>query len=157
MILLREYIREILKEAEENESSESPTIETVGDLKDAIAAATGKKRGKQGKKAAKNFAKSVFIDLFPGMGTISGAGEALKAMYSMPDDKRSGTALDYLDVDDEVSAIVDDPIENAFLKALTDKLEGMADDKPLVDLDMTKLLAKYISREFNKRTVQGFD
>jgi hypothetical protein len=178
MNLLREYIRSVLKEEAESldieaemedevvdsdeESAGEPEaealeIETVGDLKDAIAAATGKKRVKVGAKAAKNFAKSVFIDIFPGMGTITGAGEALKAMYSMPDDKRTGTALDYLDVDDDVSAIVDDPIENAFLKNLEDKLESYDDDRKLKDLNMTKLLSKHIRARFNKRTVSGFE
>lgn len=173
MKLLREFVREILKEEpealdiesefEDEESSprdreaESLEIETVGDLKDAIAAATGKKREKRGKKAAKQFAKDVFVDFFPGMGTIKGGVEALRAMYSMPDDKRTGTALDYLDVDDDVSAIVDDPIENAFLKELIKIIESYDDDKLLKDFRMTKLLSKYIQSKFNKRTVAGFE
>ena len=75
----------------------------------------------------------------------------------MPDEARTGTALDILDVDDDVSAIVDDPIENAFLKSVSSKIEGMSDDKPLVDLNMSKLLAQYISKEFSNRTVVGYE
>ena len=152
MKLLREFVREILKE-----ESEALEIETVGDLKDAIAAATGKKREQKGKRAAKNFAKDVFVDFFPGMGTIKGAGEALKAMYSMPDDKRTGTALDYLDVDDPVSAIVDDNVENSFLKTVAEKLEEYDDDTKLIDFNMTKLLASFLKKEFESRTVVGYD
>ena len=150
--ILREYVRRVLRE-----ETEAPEIETVGDLKDAIAAATGKKREKRGKAAAKDFAKSVLMDLVPGLGTITGAAEALQAMYSMPDDKRTGTALDYLDVDDPVSAIVDDNVENRFLKAVAERLESFPDDTKLIDFDMTRQLASFLKKEFEDRTVIGFD
>ena len=156
MKLLREYIREILKEAPEPSS-----IETVGDLKKLIKYAQSQKRAELGKEAAKDWAKDSFFDetlgKIPGFATAKNAAEALKAMYSLPDESRTGTALDYLDVDDDVSAIVDDPIENAFLKALAKSLESKADDKPLSDLNVTKLLNKYIEREFNSRKLVGFE
>ena len=63
--------------------------------------------------------------------------------------------MDYLDVDDDVSKIVDDPIENAFLKTLGATLEKMDDRTPLKNLNITKLLQTYISQNFNKRTVSG--
>ena len=156
MKLLREYIREILKEAPETSS-----IETVGDLKKLIKYAQSAKRAELGKEAAKDWAKDSFFDetlgKIPGVAAAKNAAEALKAMYSLPDESRTGTALDYLDVDDDVSAIVDDPIENAFLKSLAKSLESKADDKPLSDLSVTKLLNKYIEREFNSRKLVGFE
>ena len=112
MSILRECIRAILKEA-----SLTRDPETVGDLRALIDDAVSTKRSKQGKAAGKDLAKGILADLLPGGSTIAGAFDAFKAMYSMPDDKRTGTALDYLDVDDEVSAIVDDNVENKFLKA----------------------------------------
>ena len=57
---------------------------------------------------------------------------------------------------DDVSAIVDDNIENAFIKSMSSKLETMSDDKPLADINMTQQLSKFISRKFNNRTVSGF-
>ena len=74
----------------------------------------------------------------------------------MPDDKKTNTALDFLNVDDEVSAIVDDSIENAFLKVLGQELKGESDERRLEDLDVTTLLQKYIAREFDKRTIAGY-
>ena len=78
-------------------------------------------------------------------------------MYSMPDDKSTGTALDYLDVDDEVSAIVDDNVENSFLKAVVVAIKDVDDNMRLSDFDMTAKLAEYIRQNFDSRTITGFD
>jgi len=134
----------------------SRNIETVGDLKALIKTATSKKKADQGKSAFKDLASGLLADVIPGGGTVKGMFDAVKSMYSLPDEKRTGTALDYMDVDDDVSAIVDDNIENAFIKAMSSKLETMSDDKPLSDVNMTKQLSKFISRKFNNRTVSGF-
>lgn len=152
MSILRECIREILKEA-----SLTRNPETVGDLRALIDDAMSTKRSKQGKAAGKDLAKGILADLLPGGGTIAGAFDAFKAMYSMPDNKRTGTALDYLDVDDEVSAIVDDNVENKFLKAVVDSIKDVDDNMRLEDFNMTKKLAKYIKQNFDSRTVIGFD
>ena len=152
MKLLREYIRETLKEA-----TLTRNPETVGDLRALIDDAMSTKRAEQGKEAGKDLAKGILADLLPGGGTITSAFGAFKAMYSMPDDKRTGTALDYLDVDDEVSAIVDDNVENKFLKAVVDAIKDVDDNTRLADFDMTKKLAKYIKQNFDSRTVTGFD
>lgn len=149
--VLRKYVRELLKEENQNRN-----IETVGDLKALIKTAVSKKKADQGKSAFKDLASGLIADVIPGGGTVKGMFDAVKSMYSLPDEKRTGTALDYMDVDDDVSAIVDDNVENAFIKAVSEKIEGMADDKPLVDLDMTKLLSQYLTTKFNKRTVSGF-
>lgn len=134
----------------------SRNIETVGDLKALIKTAASKKKADQGKSAFKDLASGMLADLIPGGGTVKGMFDAVKSMYSLPDEKRTGTALDYMDVDDDVSAIVDDNIENAFIKAVSSKLETMSDDKPLSDVNMTQQLSKFISRKFNNRTVSGF-
>ena len=152
MKLLREYIREVLKEDNQNRN-----IETVGDLKALVKAATSKKKQDQGKAAFKDLTTGFIADLLPGAGTIKGGFDALKAMYSMPDKKRTGTALDYLDVDDPVSGIVDDNVENRFLKSVADKLEGLPDDTKLIDFNITKQLASFIKKEFEDRTVVGFE
>ena len=151
MKLLREYIRKVLQE------SASPSFETVGDLKKAIKAASSSKKDAQGKEALKDLGKSIFADLFPGGGTISSLFDLVKNTYTMDDNARTGTALDYLDVDDDVSAIVDDPIENKFVEAVSKAISDKPDDTRLDTCDMTKLLSKYISGEFNDRTVIGFD
>ena len=152
MKLLREYIRETLKEDNQNRN-----IETVGDLKLLIKSATSKKRSDQGKSAFKDLASGMISDLIPGLNTVKGGFDALKTMYSLPDNKRTGTALDYLDVDDPVAAIVDDNVENRFLKAVSSELDNMDDNKPLSEFNITKLLAKFIKKEFQNRTIIGFE
>tara|TARA_Y100000310_G_scaffold101993_1_gene100145 strand:- start:2356 stop:3720 length:1365 start_codon:yes stop_codon:yes gene_type:complete len=149
-LVREERFRALLSEA-------SPEIENVGDLKAAIAAASGKKRDEQGKAALKDFGKGFLADLFPGGGTALSIHDLLKSTYTMDDEARTGTALDYLDVDDNISAIVDNPIETKFLNALAKEVEAMSDDTPLEDLNMTNLLSRYLKGEFNQRTVAGFE
>ena len=36
------------------------------------------------------------------------------------------------------------------------ELEGMSDDRPLTDVNMTKALSKFLGKEFKARTVDGF-
>ena len=149
-LVREERFRALLSEA-------SPEIENVGDLKAALAAASGKKRDAQGKAALTDFGKGFLADLLPGGGTALSIYDLLKSTYTMDDEARTGTALDYLDVDDNISAIVDNPIETKFLNALAKEVEAMSDDTPLEDLNMTNLLSRYLKGEFNQRTVAGFE
>ena len=136
-------------------------VETVGDLKKLIKYAQSAKRAKAGKEAAEEWAKSSLWDetfgKVPGLSTAKNATEMLKAMYDTPDDARTGTALDHMDVDDDVAKIVDDPIENAFLKQYVKDLESEDDDRPLSDVNVTKELSRFIKDQFNDRTVIGFN
>ena len=94
--------------------------------------------------------------MLPGAGTAKSLFDIVKATYQLPDDKKSNTALDLLNVDDQVSAIVDDSVENAFLKALGNELKDIPDEKSLEEVNVTTLLQKYIAKEFERRTVGGF-
>lgn len=127
-------------------------VQTVADLRTLINKAIKKKKLKGSAKAGLEGA----LDFVPGLGAAKSVAGALKALYSLPDDARPKGALGNLDVDDDVSSIVDDAIENKFLNSMAKKLESMADDKPISDLNMTQFLASFISKEFNKRTVSGF-
>ena len=162
MELIREYIYlSLLLEQKTLMTEEMSDIKTVGDLKKLIFHAQNKKRLEQGKSAAKTAVKDAFWNevtgKVPGLAAAKTLFDAMKTTYELPDEKRTGTALDYLDVDDDVSAIVDDPIENKFLKILASKIDKMNDNTPLKSLNMTKLLSRYISNQFNARTVAGFD
>ncbi len=161
MKIKKTQLRNIIKEVVIQEKMTVDDIETYGDLKKLIKYAQSAKRAELGKDAAKDWAKDSFFDeilgKIPGAATARNAAEALKAMYNLPDESRTGTALDSLDVDDDVSKIVDDPIENAFLKQWVDHLESKADDKPLSDVNVTKSLNKYIEQQFNKRKLSGFE
>jgi hypothetical protein len=136
-------------EAQEN-------IETVGDLLDLLQLIKNAKTDEQGAAALKDLGMGMVIDLIPGGGSISSIADLLTGTYNMPDDKRTGTGLDYLDVDDEVAAIVDDPVENLFLADLIDRFEDIPPTTKLEKLKMTDELSKYLAKEFDARTVAGF-
>lgn len=166
MKLLREYIREMLIEetlTDKNREEEtanltevSSDIENIGQLKAALRGATQAKRDEQGKGALKDLGKGIFTDLLPGAGTIGSIFDLVKATYSMDDSQRTGSALDALDVDDHVSAIVDDNVENRFIKTVAEKIKGLDDDIPIRNLNMTKMLSQFLEKEFDSRTVAGF-
>ena len=162
MKISRQQLRKIIQEAfwSNKDIGSVEDVETVGDLRKLIASAQDAKRWEQTKGEAGEAVKGAIVDEI--LGKIPGASAAkslfdfVKASYDLPDDARTGTALDHLDVDDDVAKIVDDPIENSFLDALGKKLESMDGEKRLEDLDMTSLLSDYIRAEFNSRTVSGF-
>ena len=131
-------------------------LRTVGDLRRAVQGAIRAKQSGQGKDAVKDVAVGALIDLLPGAGTAKSLFDVVKATYQLPDQKKTDTALDALNVDDQVSAIVDDTVENAFLKALGNELKDIPDEKQLEEVDVTTLLQKYIAKEFERRTVGGF-
>ena len=131
-------------------------LRTVGDLRRAVQGAIRAKQSGQGKDAVKDVAVGALIDLLPGAGTAKSLFDVVRATYQLPDEKKTDTALDALNVDDQVSAILDDTVENAFLKALGNELKDIPDEKELSEVNVTTLLQKYIAKEFEKRTVGGF-
>ena len=79
----------------------------------------------------------------------------IKTMYSLPDDKKTNTVLDvFLNVDDDISAIVEDNIENAFLQDFLKIIQDKPDDEEITS-NITQELQNYIASEFNQKTVKG--
>ena len=65
---------------------------------------------------------------------------------------RSNTGLDNLNVDDNISKIVDDPIEVKFLNYFSILINDMGDDEPLPNA--TAELQAFIADNFNNNTVK---
>tara|TARA_Y100000296_G_scaffold1729_1_gene1829 strand:+ start:500 stop:1027 length:528 start_codon:yes stop_codon:yes gene_type:complete len=134
-------------------------IKTVGDLRALIQTAQLKKRGEQLKSGVVDAAKSAIVDEIvgkvPGLSAAKNMFDLARSAYALPDEATQGTALKYLNVDDDVSKIVDDPIENAFLANLSTTLEKDPDDTKLEDIDITQRLQLYLADTFNKKTVTG--
>jgi len=150
----RKYLKEIDWEAAAEETEDVPQkIETVGDLRNILDKVTLAKRSKGGIAALKDIGISAVADLIPGAATAKSIYDVFQATYNLPDDRKTNTSLDKLNVDDQVSKVVDDTVENLFLKGVKDKFEGLSDDTPLEELDMTKLLSQYISDEFENTVV----
>ena len=129
------------------------SLQTIGDLRQALKRIIASKKQGAVIDAAKDIAAGAIMDVIPGAATIKSLFDLVKPMYSLPDDKRTGTSLDKLDVDDDVSAIVDDTVEDNFLIDFAKTLESHPDETSLEDVNITKALQKYIFDKYNKRTV----
>lgn len=125
-------------------------IETYGDLRTQLNTAIKSKK----KEAMKGFGIGLVLDALGGA-VFKDTATFIKTMYNLPDDKKTNTVLDvFLNVDDDVSAIVDDNIENAFLQDFLKIIQDKPDDEKIKE-NVTQMLQKYISDKFNKRTVTG--
>ena len=134
-----------------------PDIKTIGDLKKLLAQATAKKKDAIRGGGVKDAAKGLVADLLPGMGTVTDLATAAIHAYRLPDKAKGGTGLDALNVDDSVSKIVADEVENAFLKTMAQKLKSVPDETPLENVNVTQMLSQFIAQKFNDRTVSGFE
>ena len=85
-------------------------METYGDLKNLISLIQTKKK----KSKIKGVAIDTIVGNIPGIHYVKSAFDFYKAAIKTPDDKRPDSWLSRLDVDDEMSAIVDDNVENGF-------------------------------------------
>ena len=146
-LIMESWRREVLQEQE---------VQTVGELKKVInshrLAQTGKEAGKL---AVSSFIEEVPVlgSAFRMFGVAKDSREILRKLYSAEDNFKTNTGLDKLNVDDNVSKIVDDEIENAFLKALIDMLNGMSDSDEIPDVNVA--LQNFLKRKFNQHSVEA--
>jgi hypothetical protein len=131
-----------------------PQIRTVGDLRKIIKTLQSDKRAKLGIEGLKDLGIGALADIIPGAGTVLSLGQTLKSMYSAPDDKKTNTMIDKLNVDDEVAAIVDDTVEDNFLNVALESIEGLSDDANIPDINQK--LADWLRSKYDARTVDGF-
>ena len=127
-------------------------METYGDLKKAINAIKLKQKGTK----VGNLAIDVALDMIPGVGTAKTTFDFIKAAFSKPDIKKTQTWLDKLDIDDEMSSIIDDTVENGFLQTISSTIESESDSKPLEpDFNMNAKMVDYLKDKYEGRTVTG--
>ncbi len=142
----------MIREEEEVFRSLPGGLETYGDLKKVINGVIKKQKlGKVG-----NVALDAAIGAIPGASTAKTGFDFIKAAFGKPDTKKTNTWLDQLDVDDQASAIVDDTIENAFIKKTADQIQKVPDDQPLdQDFTMNDKLVRYLSKSYGSRTLKN--
>lgn len=136
-------------------------VKTLGDLLAVLKYATSKKKEKQGKDVLKGAIKDAVVGeimgKIPGLTAAKSVYDGIKLMYELPDEKRTGTALDYMDIDDNVSAIVDDNEENGFIKAWVKHLSDMSKEElsqEIESVDMTDLLNDYLANKYGGHKVK---
>jgi len=127
-------------------------METYGDLKQTIKAIGLKQKGK----AIGNLAIDVALDMIPGVGLAKTTFDFIEAAFNKPDTKKTNSWLDKLDVDDDMSSIVDDTVENGFLKMIAKTIDSEPDDKPLEsDFNMNQRMVDYLKQNYGGRTIIG--
>ena len=131
-------------------------LNTYGDLKKAIKSIELKQKGQQIVSQGKTFALDQLLGLIPGASNAKTTFDFIKAAISKPDTKKTNTWLDKLDIDDEMSKIVDDTVENGFMKAMAASVDQESDDKPLEpDFNMNAKMVNYLKQQYQGRTVAG--
>jgi hypothetical protein len=127
-------------------------LKTYGDLKKVIKSISNKQKlGKLG-----DVSLDVAVGFIPGGDLAKTTFDFIKAAFSKPDIKKTKTWLDKLDIDDDTKDIVDNTIENGFLKDQAKKFDSEPDDKPLEnDFNMNAKLVQYIKDKHNGRTITG--
>jgi len=143
---------------------EASELKTMGDLKKFFKLTKVKKKGGP---IAKTAGKVLAGWLLPGGAEIIGALpdfvqaledapdwlSAVKSLASKDDNFKTSDALSRVNVDDEISKIVDDQVELDFLNWVVEKLQDLPDETPLEKIDMTDQLRRYLAATFDSRTV----
>jgi len=133
-------------------SYEFSQLKTYGDLKKVIKSiALKQKGGKIG-----NVALDTVIGLIPGAGAAKTTFDFIKAAISKPDVKKTNTWLDKLDIDDDMSKIVDDTVENGFMQMMSKTIESKPDTQSLEpNFNMNAEMVNYLKKQYAGRTVAG--
>ncbi len=152
----REYVNE--QEEEEDPGEEqvnSNEINTVGDLRTALKNYKIKKTGRGVLTKVLRKGVEAIPVAGPAIGAVLDAGELAKSLYGGDlDDKEPLPGLDAMRVNPDVSKIVDNDIEEEFLKVLSQELETEDPNTPIGQFNTTTKLQNFIARKFNKTTVK---
>jgi len=127
-------------------------LNTYGDLKKAIKIISLKQKGEK----IGQVAIDTILGVVPGIGAAKTTFDFVRAAFAKPDTKKTNTWLDKLDIDDKMSSIVDDTVENGFLKTIANSIDQESDDKPLEsDFNMNAKMVDYLKRTYGGRTITG--
>ena len=131
-------------------------LETYGDLKKLINTIKLKQKGQKIIFKGKEFVLDQVLGLIPGASNAKTAFDFIKTTISKPDTKKTGTWLDKLDIDDKMSAIIDDAVENGFMQSMADSIQNEPDNKSLEDdFNMNQKMVDYLKDKYNQRTITG--
>ena len=160
MKLIMENWRQF-NEEEGEAPPEEPQVQTVGQLRQLFKMMKLKKAGGT---AAKGLTKFGLSFLGPVGGAIQAGWDAaadggemigaIKSLYGADDKFKSNTGLDAINMDDNVSKIVDDPIEVAFLNHFITKLSDADDYTLLSDYDMEQEMQEFLAAQFDGHAVK---
>lgn len=131
-------------------------VRTFGDLQKIVNQINTNKTVKAVAGQAGNLAIDQIVGLIPGASNVKTAFDFFKTIYDSKDDKKTNTWLDKLNVDDQYSAIVDDTVENAFLKVLYKMISEQPPNKELpANYSVDAELENFLKRTYANRSVSG--
>jgi hypothetical protein len=131
-------------------------LNTIGDLRKLIKVHRALEAGKEaGKKAAEMAIEQIPIvsNLFSLWKGAKDSVDMLKKLYGADDKFKTNTGLDKLNIDDNVSKIVDDQIEVAFLNDLLKSMENLNDNDPIPDIN--KVFQDFLKKNFKQHSVEA--
>lgn len=131
-------------------------LNTIGDLRKLIKVHRALETGKEaGKKAAEIAIEQIPIvsNLFSLWKGAKDSADMLKKLYGADDKFKTNTGLDKLNIDDNVSKIVDDQIEVAFLNDLLKSMENLNDNDPIPDIN--KVFQDFLKKNFKQHSVEA--
>lgn len=146
----------LIKEQEQVQQNPDNKLQTVGDLKKIIKIHRLKSAGKEaGKKAAEMVIEQIPIvnNLFSLWKGAAESVELIKKLYGANDEFQTNTGMDALNIPDDVSKIVDDKIENAFINHLLQVVERMDDSSPIPNSE--EELKKFLKMNFHNHSVEA--
>ena len=127
-------------------------LKTYGDLKAAIKTIA---KGQRKEKVA-GVGIDAIIGQIPIIGNIKTGVDLVKAFVEAPDTKKTKTWLDKLQIDDSMSKIIDNAVENGFIQYIGKEIESQQDSKPLEqDFNMNQKLVDFLKNNYKGRTVTG--
>ena len=100
---------------------------------------------------------SAVVNEIPGLGSASNIFDIIKSFaIGLPDNERPSNILGKLDFDDNIEKIIEEDILIKFLKFLS--LSINEDDSTSIEnFDINLELQKWLSDNYNKRTISGFN
>ena len=131
-------------------------LKTYGDLKKLINGVIKNQKGEKILSKGKEIALDQVLGFIPGASNAKSLFDFIKTAISKPDGQKTDTWLDKLDVDDDMSRIVDDTVENGFMQTMAKIIEKENDTKPLeLDFNMNAQMVNYLKQQYNQRTISG--
>jgi hypothetical protein len=124
-------------------------LRTFGDIKAIINRVKNKQKVAGVAAAGADAAIDAALNMIPGLGAAKSAFAFFKAATSRPDTQKTNTFIDQLDVDDSMSKIVDDTVENEFLQNIESIISKYPDKEPLpANWNMTNELVKFLRNKY---------
>ena len=136
------------------DNPESTSIDTFDDLNRVITGIINKAKMGEVKDQAVGMVVDTVIGLIPGAGAAKTAFDFFKGVTKQPDANETGSFIDQLDVDDQLSMIVDDTVEGKFLKFIQKQIKGKGGPIP-PEWNINAELKQYLANQFGGRTVAG--